>query len=703
MRVIHQLEGGFSMRFDHFARFAAGAAALALAAPALAQVGALAAPAAAPATAKAGPRYGSFGIDLTAQDRTVKPGDDFWTFANGAWDKRTQIAADRTSAGFGVQLSDEAETQVRQILDDAARDPAAVGASARQVGDLYASFMDQAAIERAGTTPLKSYFAKIDAARDKAALQTLFATAGYAAPVGIGQLPDPSDPTRYTVVASQASLGMPRDYYLLTGAKYDAFRAAYRQYVEQMLTLAGLPGAAARADRIVALETAMAKVQWSPVQERDLKAMLKPMDAAARKALAPEFDWEAMLKTAGYQRFPIVIMGTSTALTGLGKIYAATPVSTWQDWMKFRFASDNAAVLPKTFDDAHFAFYGKTLSDQPAQRERWKRGVALVNGAMGEAIGEIYVKRHYPPESQAKMSELIANLRAAYKDRIESNSWMDAATKQAALAKLAAFEPRIGHPDKYIDYAAFKVVRGDPLGNNLRAAEFQHELDLSRVDKPVDRSLWEMTPQTVNAYYNPLVNQITFPAAILQPPYFDPKADAAVNYAAIGAIIGHEMGHGFDDQGSQFAASGKFENWWTPETRAKFAERTGVLVGQFDQYEPIPGTKVKGQLTLGENIGDLGGVEAAYAAYQKYQSAHGKAPVIGGLTGDQRFFLSYAQAWQSKVREGAMRARLLTDPHSPPYYRVNGIVRNVDAWYSAFDVKPGDKLYLAPKDRVKIW
>jgi putative endopeptidase len=687
------------MRVSLALHLSAAVAALVVTMPAMAQQ------APAPTTAATtGPKYGTFGVDLTAQKPDVKPGDDFWTFANGGWDARTEIAADRTSAGPSVILVDQAELQVRDILADAARDPATTGAGAKQLGDLYAGFMDEAAIAKRGATPLKPYFAKIDAANDKAKLQALFSTVGYASPVEIGQLPDPSDPTRYTVAAGQGSLGMGgRDYYILPGAKYDAFRTAYRAYVTQILTLSGIPDAAARADKIIALETAMAKVQWSPEQSRDLVAMLKPMTAEQRKALAPDFDWPLLLNTAGYGAYPIVIMSNSTALTELGKIFTATPVSTWQDWMKFRLAVSAAPVLPKTFDDATFAFYGKTLNDQPSQRPRWKRGIGLVNGVMGESVGEIYVKRHYPPESDAKMGELIANLRAAYKQRIEANSWMDAKTKAQALAKLAAFDPRIGHPIKYIDYSTLKIDRNDPVGNALRAGEFQHNLDLERLKKPVDRTLWEMTPQTVNAYYNPLANQITFPAAILQPPYFDPKADAAVNYGAIGAIIGHEMGHGFDDQGSQFGPTGKFENWWTPEARKTFTERTAALSKQYDAYEPIPGTHIKGALTLGENIGDLGGVETAYAAYQQYQAAHGKAPVIGGLTGDQRFFLAYAQAWQSKLREGAARARLLSDPHSPPFYRVNGIVRNVDAWYTAFDVKPGDKLYLAPAERVHIW
>jgi putative endopeptidase len=652
----------------------------------------------------AAPRFGTFGVDLTARDTTVKPGDDFWTFANGAWNKRTPIPADKIAAGPGSDLADQAELQVRAILDDAAKNPAAVGPGAQQMGDLYASFMDTAAIERAGTTPLKPYFAKIDAANDATKLQTLFATPGYASPVSIGQLPNPSDPTQYVPATSQGPLGMGgRDYYLEQGPKYDAYRAAYRAYVEQMFTLAGLSDPKGRADRVIALETQMARAHWSPVQMRDLQAMLKPMDAAGRAALAPQFDWPLMLKTAGYDRFPVVIMATSTALTEIGKIFAATPASTWQDWLKLNFLTSNAAVLPKAFDDASFAYYGKTLAGQQQQRERWKRGVARVNGTLGEQVGQIYVKRHYPAESNAKMSELIADLRAAYGERIAASKWMDEPTRAKALAKLAAFDPRIGHPVKYIDYSSLKIDRADPLGNAMRAQEFQQNLQLSRLGKPVDRDLWAMTPQTVNAYYSPLSNQITFPAAILQPPMFDPKADAAVNYGAIGAVIGHEMGHGFDDQGSQFGPTGKFENWWTPAAREAFKQRTAVLVGQYDQYEPIPGLKVKGQLTLGENIGDLGGLEAAYAAYQKYQAKHGKAPVIDGLTGDQRFFLGYAQAWRTKLREDAERNRLLTDPHSPPYYRVNGVVRNVGAWYDAFGVKPGDKLYLAPEQRVTIW
>jgi endothelin-converting enzyme/putative endopeptidase len=671
-------------------RLALGAAALAIAIPTIAQVA---------KTAK----YGAFGIDLTSEDKTVKPGDDFWAYANGAWDKKTVIPADKGGAGYGSILSDEAETNVRTILDDMAKNPAQYGATGKQVGDFYASWMDEAGIEAQGTAPLKPYLARIAGVKDLTGLQTLFATVGYASPVEVGIIPSLADPTRYTAIAGQGGLGMPRDYYLLPGEKYDAFRKAYRAYIQQMQELAGIPDASAKADAIFALETAMAKDQWSPEQSRDIAKLNDPETVAGLKAKAPEFDWPLLLKTAGVDSSPTVLMGNNTALTAMGKILVATPLQTWKDYMAFHFVSDHATFLPKTFDDAQFNFYSKTLGGVQVKRDRWKRGVQLMNGSLGEAVGQLYVQRYYPPESQAKMAELINNLQAAYKDRIGASSWMDAATKEKALAKLAAFEPRIGHPDKYIDYSSLKVVRGDLLGNAMRSGEFDHQLELSRFPKPVDRTLWEMTPQTVNAYYNPLANQITFPAAILQPPYFDPNADAAVNYGAIGAIIGHEMGHGFDDQGAQFGPTGKFENWWTPEAKKSFTERTSALAAQYDTYEPIPGTKINGKLTLGENIGDLGGIEAAYAAFQKYQEKHGKAPVVGGLTGDQRFFLSFAQAWQSKSREGRLRQQLLTDPHSPAIFRVNGVVRNVDAWYTAFNIQPTDKLYLAPEKRVHIW
>jgi endothelin-converting enzyme/putative endopeptidase len=682
------------MRFASSVRLAAGVAIIALAGAALSHP-------AKPAAPKA--RYGTFGVDLTSQDKDIKPGDDFWSFANGSWAKRTEIPADKGSVGYGNILNDEAEANVRSILDDMAANPAKYGAVGKQVGDFYASWMDTAGIEARGTAPLKPYLAKIAAVNDLTGLQTLFASTGYESPVGVGIIPNLADPTHYTAAVGQGGLGLPRDYYLLEGEKYDGYRKAYRAYIQQMQELAGIPDAAAKADAIFALETAMAKEQWSPEQSRDIAKLNDPETVEGLKKKAPEFDWALMLKTAGVDSSPTVLMTNNTAITAMGKIMVATPLQTWKDYLAFHFVSDHASQLPKVFDDARFNLYSKTISGVQVQRDRWKRGVQLMNGSLGEAVGQIYVQRYFPASSKAKMTELIENLRGAYQTRISGSSWMDPKTKQAALVKLAAFEPRIGYPVKFIDYSSLQVDRTDLLGNAMRTEEFNHQLQLQRFVKPVDRQLWNMTPQTVNAYYNPLANQITFPAAILQPPYFDPNADPAVNYGAIGAIIGHEMGHGFDDQGSQFGPTGKFENWWSPEAKEAFKKRTTALSAQYDAYEPVPGTHIKGGLTLGENIGDLGGVEAAYAAFQRYQEKHGKAPVIDGLTGDQRFFLAYAQAWQAKVREGAQRTQLLTDPHSPAKFRVNGIVRNVDAWYKAFNIQPGDKMYLPPEQRVHIW
>src|SRR4051812_29695634 len=671
---------------------------LAGAAPATLQ----AAPASSAATAHA--RYGMWGVDLTALDRSVKPGDDFWRFVNGGWDKRTDIAADRTSAGAGVLLVDEAERQVRAIVEDLARDPKTSGAVGRQVGDFYASWMDEAGIETRGTAPLKPYLDRIAAISDRSALIRAFAEPGTTAPVGLGILPDPADPTRYIAAAGQGGLGLPnRDYYLLAGTKYDAIRAAYRAYAAKMLQLAGFSDAEARADRIIALETALARIQWDPARQRDIKQIYNPMNRAQLAQLAPEFEWPAYLQASGLGNIDTVIAAEKSAITESGKMLDSVPLSTWKDYLAFHFIRSHANALPKAFDDVNFDFYGRTLRGQPQQRDRWKRGVQLINGSLGEAVGRIYVQRHYPPESDRQMSELIANLRAGLEARIAASPWMDDATKAQARAKLTAFDPRIGHPVKYIDYSAMRVDRNDLLGNMVRSEQFEWNLQLSRLGKPVDRSLWDMTPQTVNAYYNPLMNQITFPAAILQPPYFDPKADPAVNYGAIGAIIGHEIGHGFDDQGRQFDPTGKLRDWWTPQSASQFEQRAGAFGKQYDAYEPIPGTHINGKLTMGENIGDLGGIEMAYAAYRRYVAQHGALPVVDGLTGDQRFFIAYAQAWQSKVREGALRERLLSDPHSPPLFRVNGVVRNVDAWYKAFDVKPSDRLYLPPAQRVHIW
>jgi endothelin-converting enzyme/putative endopeptidase len=649
------------------------------------------------------PVYGDWGYDPAAMDSSVKPGDDFWGYVNGTWDKKTPIAADRASAGPFVTLSDAAEKDVRQIVEQLANDPNRDHLG-QQVGDFYSSFIDTAAIEAAGTAPLKPFLTEINAAKTRAQLLSLFVKPGFASPVDLDLDADFKNPDKYSAFASQARLGMPsREYYLDDSAKMKAHRAAYRDYIITIQKLAGLPGGEAAADRIIALETAISKVQWPAADRRDIDKIYNPMTRAKLAKLAPQFDWNATLAKAGLAGAKQVIVTEPSAVAGTAKIFASTPLSTWKEWLAFRFVSDHASVLPKAFDDASFAFYRKELSGVQEQRERWKRGVAAVNGALGEGVGEIYVKTHYPAESERQMTELIGNLRDAYQERITGNSWMDEATRKAALEKLAAFEPRIGHPVKYIDYSSMQVVKGDPIGNSLRAADFDWKLQLKRFPKPVDRTLWGMYPQTINAYYNPLANQITFPAAILQPPFFDPNADAAANYGAIGAVIGHEMGHGFDDEGRKFDPKGALRDWWSPEAAKAYATRTDKLVAQYSGFSPFPGVNVNGKLTLGENLGDLSGVEASYAAYKKYTAKHGEPPVIDGLTGDQRFFIAYAQAWQEKDREDAERQQILTDPHSPGKYRVNGIVRNVDAWYKAFNVKPGDKLYLPPEQRVHIW
>ncbi|WP_296614242.1 M13 family metallopeptidase [Sphingomonas sp.] len=648
------------------------------------------------------PKYGPWGVDYATMDKGVKPGDDFFRYAEGTWLKTAPIAPDKARAGYNYDMPDEAEAEVRKLVEDAGPHPA--DPKMRRIADFYGAYMNAAAIEARGAAPLKPFLGRIAAVGDTHQLVALMAEPGYAMPINIGVSPDAKDPTRYAVDTGQARLGLgSRDYYLLPDAKYVAFRKAYRDYIVQMFDLAGIAGGATKADAIIALETRLAQDQWTPEARRDPVKTYNPMDRAGLDTLAPQFDWTPVLTKLGLAKMPTVIVAEPSAVAAAGKAITAAPLSTWKDWMTFRFISDHAQYLPRAFDDAHFEFYGHKLQDVQAQPERWKRGVRLLNDYLGEAVGEMYAQRHWTAETDRQMTELIGDLRAAYREKIENAAWMDEPTRKEALVKLASFDPRIGHPVKYIDYSAMAVSPTDPLANAIQADDFQWKLQLSRLGKPVDRALWDMNVQEVNAYYNPLTNQVTFPAAILQPPFFDPAADPAVNYGETGATIGHEMGHGFDDEGRQFDATGKLRDWWTKESADRYTAHAKKLVDQFDAYEPIPGVHIKGELTLGENLGDLGGLEAAYAAYRRYVARHGEPPVIDGYTGDQRFFIAYAQSWQGKAREGALRAQLLSNPHSPEEYRVNGIVRNMDAWYAAFGVKPGDKLYLAPEDRVHVW
>jgi endothelin-converting enzyme/putative endopeptidase len=660
--------------------------------------------AATPAIAQTtGPRYGTWGVAKEDMDPSVKPGDDFFAYAEGTWLKNHPIPADKTGAGYNYELPDEIEQQVRTMVERvAANADSPIG---QKIGDAYAAWMDEAGIEARGLEPLKPYLARIDSVQSKNQLVDLMMQPGYAAPIGVGIAADQDDPTRYAVRAGQARLGLPtRDYYLLTGEKYDNIRKAYRDYIVNLGKLAGLSDPEGRADRIIALETSLAKDQWTPERRRDPVATHNVMTMAQLQKLAPQFNWAETLRSGGLGAAKTVDVAETTAVAAAGKRVGDVPLSTWKEYLTFRFISDHASYLPKAFDDARFGFYSHTLNDVPEQRARWKRGIGILDNSLGEAVGQLYVAEHWPDATARQAQELVDDVRAAYADKIAHADWMDEATRKAALEKLASFDPRIGHPVNWIDYSTLQISRTDPLANAVAAEDFQWKLDLSRFPKPVDRTLWFMTPQTVNAYYDPTMNQITVPAAILQPPFFDANADPAVNYAETGATtIGHEMGHGFDDEGRQFDAKGRLRDWWTKETAAKYKVKADKLAAQFDQYEPIPGVHIKGKLTLGENLADLGGLEAAYSAYRRYVARHGEPPVIDGFTGDQRFFIAYAQAWQGKRREGATRQQLLSDPHSPEKYRVDGIVRNFDPWYKAFNVQPGDKLYLPPEERVHVW
>ena len=645
-------------------------------------------------------RFAPWGVDLAARDPAIKPGDDFWRYANGNWFRANPIPNDRQAWGVGSVLSEDVEAQLRDIVETANRGTDPVS---RQVAAMYASWMDEAGIEARGAAVLRPWLDRINAAQSRDDLIRLFATPGFPSPVGVGITIDTQDPTRYVAGAGQGGLGMPnRTYYLNEGPQFDRYRAAYRTYVSTMLRLAGIENPEARADAIIALERRIAEAHWTPERSRDVTQSINPMTPAQLQELAPQFNWPLLLQTQGLGNVQTIIVRQTTAIQAEGRLFAEVDLQTWKDWMAFQFIRGAAQYLPRAFDEANFNFYSRTLSGTQQQRDRWKRGLGVLNQTLGEAVGEIYVRRHFPETSRRQMAELIGDLRGALGERLRANPWMDEATRTAALAKLDSFDPRIGNPVRFIDYSSLRVAPDDLLGNMIRAAEFQRNLALSRLPNPVDRSLWAMTPQTINAYYSPQTNQITFPAAILQPPFFNPTADAAVNYGAIGAVIGHEIGHGFDDNGRRFDPQGRLRDWWSPQSAERFTELTRRLGAQYSAFQSA-GQNINGQLTMGENIGDLGGIEMAYAAYQRYQARHGRARVINGLTGDQRFFLAYAQAWRNQVREDALRQQVLTDPHSPPEWRVNGVVRNVDAWYRAFNIRPGDRLYLPPEQRVHIW
>jgi putative endopeptidase len=647
------------------------------------------------------------GIDRSGFDTAVRPQDDFFRYVNGGWIARTAIPPDRSAYGSFFALRDNSESNLRTIIEEAAAGsdhPA--GADARKIGDLYSTFMDEARADRLGKKPIEADFARVDAIADKPALIRTIASLqreGVTGLFGPMVTNDAKQSDRYILYLNQSGISLPDESYY-RDAKFKPIREKFVDHVTKMLELAGIAEPKATAARVMAVETALAKHHWDRVKSRDRTLTYNKLDRKQLDALAPGFDWSTWLKECGVKSIDEVVVRQPDYFTAMAKLLDEVPLDDWKAWLKWQVLHEAASLLSKPFVDEDFLFFGKVLTGTPEIRPRWKRGVQVVEEAMGEAAGKFYVAKHFPPAAKARMKDLVANLIAAYREDIASLEWMSPDTRKRALEKLAKFNPKIGYPDKWRDYAGLHISRDDLVGNVKQAKAFEVAYRVAKLGTPVDRDEWGMTPQTVNAYYNAGMNEIVFPAAILQPPFFTMEADDAVNYGAIGAVIGHEIGHGFDDQGSKFDGAGNMLNWWTGPDRKEFETRAKMLIDQYNTFEPaqLPGQKVNGALTIGENIGDLGGLTIAYKAYRR--SLHGKeAPVIDGLTGDQRFFLGWGQAWRSKYRDAEVARRLATDPHSPAEFRCNGVLRNLPEFYAAFGVKEGDKLWLAPELRVRIW
>jgi putative endopeptidase len=670
--------------------------------------------------------WGTFGIQTQWMDTTVRPGDDFDAYVNGVWNRTAEIPADKTRISSFNVLDDQSMDRLKDILDGLAAANHAPGSDEARLAASYKAFMDTAAIEAAGLAPAQPYLQAIWAAKAPQDLADLFARPGFASPIDFDVVPDQKNSGTYALYVSGGGLGLPdRDYYLRDTPSYREAREKYREYLALLLGKAGYEDPKGAADAVFALESRIARNHWNRAsyRERELtynkvpaselasygtSALLPRMLAGlgARSDFAIVYDLPPTpeeLKAAGISEADAAgrFGGGTPAIVALVE---EAPLATWQAWLVAHFLSDHAAVLPREIDEAIFAFYGRTLRGQQEQRPRWKRAIDTVEDQIGELLGKIYAQKFYPPEERAAMDELVSNLRMAMHANLRELPWMGPQTREEAKGKLDLFVARIGAPDRYKTYDGLALSPGDPLGNAMAAGKWALDFHVGRIGKPVDESEWGLFPHTVNAQYNPSLNAITFPAAILQPPFFNLSADPAVNYGAIGAVIGHEIGHGFDDQGAKADGKGNLRDWWTPQDKANFRKLQAKLGAQFATYCPFDEGKtcVDPQLTMGENIGDLGGLSLAYRAYRL--SLGGKeAPVIDGFTGDQRFFLSWGQIWRSKVREQQAREYLATDPHSPPEYRSNGIVRNFDEWYAAFAVKPGDKLYLPPAQRVRIW
>jgi len=651
------------------------------------------------------PAIGSFGVDLAGRDLTVRPGDDFFQYANGTWASTTPIPDDRVRWGTFDILREKADNDQRVIIEEVATAGGAPGSNQKKIADYYNTYLDQAAIDARGLEPLQAELTQIDAIQNHEQAMRVIASPGISvtSPIAMYVGLDERNPNRYITNMTHAGLGLPeREYYRRTDGVFPGLRESYVAHMGRTLGLVGQSDPAAKAAAIMAFETQIAERHWPRADRRDRSRTYNLKTRAEIRALAPNFPWDAGFEAAGMGAVEEVVISELTAMGPLAELFMATPISTIKSYLTYHLVRNNSSVLPSNIDDEIFDFHGKTLSGQPQQRERWKRAVSAVNASLGEAVGQIYVQRHFPPAAKAQMLELVENMRTAYGQRIDQLSWMSAETKVAAREKLATFRPKIGYPDRWRDYSGLEVRAGDAFGNAKRSQIFDWNESIDRLGRPTDKDEWFMTPQTVNAYYNPVFNEIVFPAAILQPPFFDPNADPAVNYGGIGGVIGHEMGHGFDDQGAKSDAQGVLRDWWNAQDVARFEEVTGRLADQYAQFEPLPGLPLNGRLTLGENIGDNGGLQVAYHAYTISREGR-EAEVIDGVTGDQRFFLGWAQIWRSLMREEAMRNQVLNGPHSPGIYRANGPVRNMDAWYAAFDVTAEDDLYLPPDQRVLIW
>jgi putative endopeptidase len=648
------------------------------------------------------------GIDISDLSTTVRPQDDLYRYANGPWLEQHEIPADKAIYGAFHALSDTAEQDVRAIVEKTVAAGHPDGSEARKVADLYSSFMDEETIERRGAEPIADQLALVRRVEDLGGLAEALGQLELQGVNGVFYTwidVDAKKSDEYVSYVMQGGIGLPDESYYREDT-FAEIRTAYVGHIARMLELAGLPDPSGAAERILELETRIAAGHWDRVKSRDVTLTYNKVDRAGLEELTPGFDWSRWLTGYDVPEHAIaqVVVREPDFFTAAATALREVELDRWKEWLNWRIVQGAAPLLSKAFVDENFAFYGKTLTGAPELRERWKRGVGVVESALGEALGQLYVAEHFPPAAKARMVELVANLVEAYRQRIDTLDWMGPDTRQRALEKLGTFLPKIGYPDKWKDYSALEVDPADLFGNVRRSVAVETARELAKLGQPVDRTEWKMTPQTVNAYYNPRMNEIVFPAGILQPPFFDLDADDAVNYGAIGAVIGHEIGHGFDDQGSRYDAAGNINDWWTDADRNSFEQRTDKLVAQYDVLAPaeVPDQHVNGKLTLGENIGDLGGLSIAYVAYQLSLDG-AEPPVIDGLTGSQRFFLSWAHAWSTKTRAEEAARRLAIDPHSPPEFRCNAVVKNIDEFHDTFGVTDGDGMWLAPEERVKIW